>query len=545
MAMTALSLEDRVLSQQLLRAAETHPDSPFLTFGSATTTFGAFDAAVTRVANGLMACGLARQGKLAIFARNSFEFVAFWFGCARMGALYVPINTDYKGAVLQHQLAHAEVTHILIDPEFLGVLSDIVEELPLLKHVILTKATEVPAALAARTAVHLGSDLMNASARSISFTPGYADALAISFTSGTTGPSKGVLVDNAHVVAFALDWIRYLKFQPHERIYTPLPLFHAIGAWLGVVPSLLNRSHITVSPRFSASNYWDDVRAAKADVAHGIFSMIPILLKQPERAQDASQPARAFYVGNQNPAFEERFNCRIVEVYGATETGIVAGTDYGAERVQYSCGKPNTETFDLAVVDEHDQPVAAGVSGEIVLRPKKPFAMLKEYYRNPEATIETFRNLWFHTGDNGRLDADGNLFFIDRKKDTIRRRGENISSYEFAVNQHPAILESAAVAVTSKLGEDEVKIVIALKDGAALSASDFWLFCEEKLPRFWIPSLLEFRAELPKTGNHKIQKFLLKEPDVSSQLFARDARTGEIRDLSTPAGVECQQSKLA
>lgn len=545
--MTLLPLENRVLNQQLMRAAETHPDSPFLTFGSTTATFGAFDEVATRVANGLMACGLASQGKLAILARNSYEFVAFWFGCTRIGALYVPINTDYKGAVLQHQLAHAEVTHILIDPEFLGALAGIAEELPLLKHVILTKAAELPAALLARVTVHLGSDLMNDSARSVSFTSGYADALAISFTSGTTGPSKGVLVDNAHVVTFALDWIRYLKFQPHERIYTPLPLFHAIGAWLGVVPSLLNRSHITISPRFSASNYWDDVRAAKADVAHGIFSMIPILLKQPERSEDASQPARAFYVGNQNPAFEERFNCRIVEVYGATETGIVAGTDYGAERIQYSCGKPNNETFDLAVVDEHDQAVPAGASGEIVLRPKRPFSMLKEYYRNPEATIETFRNLWFHTGDNGRLDAEGNLFFIDRKKDTIRRRGENISSYEleFAVNQHPAILESAAVAVTSKLGEDEVKIVIALKDGAALSARDFWRFCEERLPRFWIPSLLEFRAELPKTGNHKIQKFLLRHPDASALLFERDARTGEIHEVSPPtlpAGSRPQQA---
>ncbi|KSV87250.1 AMP-binding protein [Sinorhizobium sp. GL28] len=529
--MSAPSLENRVLSQQLLDAAETHSDAPFLTFGAVTTTFGEFDQIATRVASGLMTTNLARHGKLAIFARNSLEFVAFWFGCARIGALYVPINTDYKGAILQHQLTHAEVTHILIDPEFLDALADVIADLPLLKHVIVTGSAELPTVVTAQATVHFSSDLMCESARTISFMPRYSDGLAISFTSGTTGPSKGVLVDNAHVVAFALDWMRYLNFQPHERIYTPLPLFHAIGAWLGVVPSLINRSHITISPRFSASNYWNDVRAARADVAHGIFSMIPILMKQPERPEDASQPARAFYVGNQNPAFEERFKCRIVEVYGATETGIVAGTDYGAERVRHSCGKPNAETFEVAVMDEHDQIVPAGISGEIVVRPKRSFSMLREYYRNPEATIATFRNLWFHTGDNGRFDTEGNLFFIDRKKDTIRKRGENISSYEleFAVNQHPAILESAAVAVTSELGEDDVKMVVVLKEGATLSAPDFWLFCEEKLPRFWIPTLLEFRTELPKTGNHKVQKFLLKKFAGASLSYVRDARTGEIR----------------
>jgi carnitine-CoA ligase len=261
--------------------------------------------------------------------------------------------------------------------------------------------------------------------------------------------------------------------------------------------------------------------------------MLPILLKQPVRSEDASQPARAYYIGNQNPEFEERFKCRVVEVYGATESGIVTGFDYDSRRIPKSCGRPNCETFDVAIFNDHDEPVPTGQVGEIVIRPRKPYSMLKEYYGRSSATIEAFRNLWFHTGDNGKLDQDGNLYFIDRKKDAIRRRGENISSYELelAINKHPAILECAAIPVSSGLGEDEVKIVVVLKENVRLSAQELWAFCEEALPRFWIPSFVEFRDHMPKTASHKIQKYLLKECAESHALFERDWKTGEIREI--------------
>lgn len=531
--MRTIELEERVVSDQLRRLAESSPDSPFVRFPTEALSYGDFHLRTNRLANSLSSNGLSTLGKIAIFARNSLEFVETWFAAAKLGALYVPINTEYKGEVLRYQLDNSEATHIVIDPEFLPHLDAVIESLPLLKFVILTKASEVPDRIRRHASVFMAADLRDGSERDPGIKVRYDHPHAISFTSGTTGPSKGVLAVNAHVVTFALDWIRYLNFQAHEAIFTPLPLFHAIAAWLGVVPAMLSGARITVSPRFSASTYWDDVRAAEADVAHGIFSMIPILMKQPARSDDSKQPARAYYIGNHDPAFEERFKCRIVEVYGATETGIVTGTNYSATRVPKSCGKPNLETFDVAVVNDRDEAVAPGEVGEIVVRPKRPFSMLQEYYRKPEATVEAFRNLWFHTGDNGRMDKDGNVFFTDRKKDSIRRRGENISSYEleFAVNRHPAVLECAAVPVTSELGEDEVKIVVVLKDGESVSAESFWSYCEEALPRFWIPRFLEFRTALPKTANHKIQKYLLKDRTDDQRLFVRDWKTREIREL--------------
>jgi crotonobetaine/carnitine-CoA ligase len=254
-----------------------------------------------------------------------------------------------------------------------------------------------------------------------------------------------------------MDWLRAVQFPEGGAIYSPLPLFHAIAAWLGVVPAMLSGGRIALAERFSASAFWDEVRRYGADVAHGVFAMVPILLKQPERPDDADQPARIFYTGRRDDAFERRFNCMPVEVYGSTETGIVTMTPAGEEPRMNSSGKPNGESFEVMIADDDDEPVATGQVGEILVRSRQPFAMFNEYYGMPDATVRAFRNQWFHTGDYARADRDGNIFFADRKKDAIRRRGENISSYEVesAVLRHPAVLECAAVAVKSEVSEDD------------------------------------------------------------------------------------------
>ncbi|TDP45584.1 AMP-binding protein [Zavarzinia compransoris] len=527
--MLALASEERVVGTLLHRAAERFGDRTFLQFGDACIGFGAFDDQASQVGNGLIGRGLDRGGKVAIFMRNSLEFLQAWFGAARIGALYVPINTDYKGEILRYQLDKADVTHIIIGTEFVGRLAAVVAGLPELRHVIIagpwpeTGLEDAVAALAGHVALHDFAAVLDAPAADPGIAVAHGDPHAISFTSGTTGPSKGVLATNGHVISFARDWTRATAFREGEAIFTPLPLFHAIGAWLGVLPAMLMGGRIAIVPKFSASTYWDEVRRYKADIAHGIFSMIPILLKQPARPDDADQPARAFYIGPQNVEFERRFNCRIVEVFGATENGIVTMSDYHGERRPGSCGRPNTETFEVIIADENDEPVPPRRQGEILIRPRRPHSMMKEYYNAPEATVEAFRNLWFHTGDNAWQDEDGYVYFLDRKKDAIRRRGENISSYELeaVVNLHPAILECAAVAVASELGEDEVKLVVVLRQGESLPAADLWAYCEEKMPRFWVPRFIEFRREMPKTANQKIQKYVLRDRTPDSDLHDR------------------------
>ena len=530
--MLQLGPRDYILPHMLRTAAERFGDRPFVAFPDRARTYTQADDAASRVAHGLSALGVAKGSKVAIMAVNALGFVDAWLGAARAGAVYVPSNTDYKGDILRYQLGKADVTHIVIDPAFLDRLAAVAPDLPQLQHVILTAPmADAPARLCAAPVSTLDA-LLASPPQAPAVELDATDPLAISFTSGTTGPSKGVLASHGHVVTFARDWIAACDFGAGQAIYSCLPLFHAVAAWLGVVPAMINGGRITFGPRFSPATYWDEVRRANADLAHGIFSMVPILLKQPPRPDDAEQPARKFYFAQANEAFEARFNCRIIEVYGATETGIVTATPSGAPRKLLSCGKPNTETFDMIIANERDEPVPAGTVGEILVRPKKPFAMLTAYYNNPEATVEAFRNLWFHTGDNARMDEDGYVFFVDRKKDAIRRRGENISSSEVeaTLNRHPAILECAVVAEPSEMGEDEVKAVVVLRPGASATAEELWAFCEAEMPRFWVPRRIEFRTEMPKTPSQKIQKYLLRSGEGQGDVHERPSARSKSRE---------------
>lgn len=522
--MLALSPQDYVLPHILQRAAERFCDRPFVAFPGAARTYAEADRAASSVANGLAGLGVGKGSKVAVMAVNSLGFVDAWFGAARAGAVYVPINTDYKGDILRYQLGKADATHIVIDPPFLERLEVVAKDLPQLAHVVLSGPMPgAPARIASGAVVSSLEDLLAAPPKGPPVQIGAIDPLAISFTSGTTGPSKGVLASHSHVTTFALDWIKACEFGAGQSIYSCLPLFHAVASWLGVLPAMLVGGRITFGPRFSPSTYWDEVRRAKADLAHGIFSMVPILLKQPARSDDADQPARKFYFAQVNEAFETRFNCRIIEVYGATETGIVTATPAGSERRPLSCGKANTDTFEVMIANDRDEPVPPGEVGEILVRPRRPFAMLSAYYNNPEATAEAFRNLWFHTGDNARADADGYIYFVDRKKDAIRRRGENISSSEVegVLNKHPAVLECAVVAAPSEMGEDEVKVVVVLRPGATADAEELWAFCDAHMPRFWVPRFIEFRAEMPKTPSQKIQKYLLRSGEGQGAVHER------------------------
>ena len=511
MPTSALPLHERTLTGVWTRAVAAVPDKVFVRWADNSLSYAAFDALSNRVANGLASLGVGKGDKVALMLGNSVEFLAGWFGTVKLGAVYVPINTDYKGDILRHQLDRADVTHILIEADYLARLTAVTGALPQLRAAIVVRGpsqVETPASFA----IYGYEDLLAASDRSRNVEVHYTDPLAISFTSGTTGPSKGVLASHCHVMSFALDWIEACGFREDDRLYSCLPMFHAIATWLGVIPTVIRQTTTAFADRFSASRFWDDVRTFDATVVHGIFAMVPILLKQPPRTDDATVPARLFYIGQRNAEFEQRFGCRIVEVYGATETGIVTYTPLDVLGPPGSCGRPNARTYDLALLDDDDNVLPAGTAGEICVRPRQPHSMFQGYYGMADETVAAWRNLWFHTGDNARADADGWLYFVDRKKDAIRRRGENISSYELeaVVNGDPRVLECAAVAHPAELGEDDVRMVIVAQPGAGLSAADIWTLCEDRMPRFWIPRYVEFRDALPKTPNGKVQKYLLR-----------------------------------
>jgi len=529
---TPLPRSQRVLTEVLDAAVRAHPQRVFLQFGERAVSYAEFDDLAARAAAGLRAAGMQAGARLAILTRNCLEFVVAWFGAAKAGLIYVPLNTEYKGAVLAWQLKLSGASHIVTEAAYVERLAAIAAETPGLRQIFLLGGGAAQVQSQPFVISHF-DDLLAFPPLVDAPKQAHSDALALSFTSGTSGPSKGVLGTHCHVITFAQDWMRSVGFQPGSAIYTPLPLFHAIAAWLGVVPALLAGGRITIAERFSASGYWDDVRRSQADVVHGVFSMVPMLMKQPPRADDADQPAQRLYLAKYDEAFEARFNCRPIEVFGSTETGIVTMTPPGEKAPAGSCGKLNRETFEMIIADGDDEPVACGVVGEILVRARQPFGMFNEYYGAPTETVAAWRNQWFHTGDNARADADGWIYFTDRKKDAIRRRGENISSWEVesVLLRHEAVLECAIVAVSSEVGEDDVKAVIVPRPGMSPEPVDIWKFCDEQMPRFWVPRFIEFRAELPKTPNHKVQKHLLRAAhgEAGTQVHERQPPAAPLR----------------
>jgi crotonobetaine/carnitine-CoA ligase len=321
------------------------------------------------------------------------------------------------------------------------------------------------------------------------------------------------MVPHALALTCAIDSMKFMAYEPDETIYCPLPLYHAAGLWDGMMMALITGSTIAVVERFSASRFWDDVRAFGATHAMGVFDMLTILLNRPPSPDDRNHPLRRFYMGKSglDAAFFERFGVRSVETYTSTEVGIGTASPFGEWRVG-SCGQVNDDRHDVVIVDDQDREVGPGVPGEIVVRPRQPHVITGGYYNFPEATAQAFRNLWFHTGDRAYRDEDGYFYFVERMKDAIRRGGESISAFEVeqAVNAHAGVLESAAIAVASELAEDELKIAVVARPGERLEPAEVVEHCREHLPRFMVPRYVEIVDELPRTGTGKIAKHVLR-----------------------------------
>jgi len=524
--METIDCGDRTIPFFVRRLARETPQQPVLHVAGHAITCAQLDDATSQFANFMISLGLEPGEKAAIMMPNCAEFVVAWFGISKAGGVYVPINTEYRGAILQYQLLKADVACVVVDAEYLHCIEEVAAELPLLRQVIVHGPCGASVAgLPARSFFEAKSFPVTDPRIALK----HSDPHAISYTSGTTGPSKGVLASHSHVITFALDWIRCCEFTREDRLYTGMPLFHALGAWLGVLTTVMAGAQMLLVPRFSASRYWDDVREFDATIGHGIFSVVPILLKQPERPDDRQHRMTRFYLGQENRAFEERFGCRVIEPYGQTETGFLTYTPLQEQRRPGSCGRTNALNFEVKIVDGNDEDCAPGVVGEVVARPTHPYAMMSEYHNDKAATVEAFRNLWFHTGDFARRDEDGYFYYVDRKKDAIRRRGQNISSFEleYAMNQHPKVLESAALAVPSAMGEDEVMLVVVPRDGQSLDPQELWSYCDGRMPKFWCPRFLEIRAEMPKTPTQKIQKYLLRQDRADAVIHDREAKMRE------------------
>ncbi len=510
-------LEDRVIGTLLRDAAERYGDAPYLLFADDVYSYVDSERITGEYARGLLAYGVGRGDNVAVMMENCPEFLWAGYGLGRIGAVGVPINTAAKGALLRHYVDDAECRHLIVDREYLPVVEAALGGFERFALVVVREhgaAHPLPPGAISVPALH-GSGIEAAGDLP---TVAFTDPWYIMFTSGTTGPSKGVVCPHAQPQGVGRRLAQAWDLDPSDRLYTFLPLFHANALWYSSLTALWAGASVALAPRFSASAFWTDVHRFGATQFNAMMSVTNILQKQEPSALEQDNPLRQGFVvplPEDRRALEQRWDLQLSHCFAMTELGpaavLIPGTGYDKGS---PAGTLDPEYIDIQVVDELDRPVPAGTPGEIVARTVEPWNTMLGYYKRPEATADALRNQWFHTGDRGILDADGYLYFLDRIKDVIRRRCENISAQEIEriLQQDARILECAAIPVPSELGEDDVGLYVARSaTGADLTEEDVVRLAAAELPYFMVPRYVAFLDQLPRTDTFKIAKYVLRD----------------------------------
>jgi carnitine-CoA ligase len=530
--MTTLRVTDRTtwtLPALIRLRAEQHPDRPYATFGldGRSFTYGEWDVETDAVAAGLARLGVGKGDAVLEMMRNRAELPLVRFGANKLGAVEVPVNVDYRGYLLEHVFNTVRARVLVTESD---LLDDVAASLGRLEHLttIVVVGDDVPS-LPGIHVVPYAELLETGTPPVVDVHPG--DVASVQFTSGTSGPSKGAQIPHAHSHLLAELNGELLGTDADSVIFTELPLFH-VNAQMSMLTTLIHGGRVAIEPRFSATEWLDRLRRHGGTHTPLLGVMLAFLLKLPERPDDAENPLRVVWAVPRLAEVMELFMARfgveeMLTSYGCTEIGMPVQGHWGTPA--HVTGRVVEEFYELKIVDpETGDPVAPGQVGEVVTRNKLPWCVTRGYLGMPERTVEAYRDCWFHTGDAARIDEDGWFTFMDRIKDRIRRRGENVASadVEHVLNEHDGIAESAVIAVKSEEagGEDEIKACIVLSStgtGGGLDVERVWAWCDERLPHFAVPRYVEFLEALPKTPTEKVRKNLLREDGVTAGTFDR------------------------
>jgi crotonobetaine/carnitine-CoA ligase len=503
------------------RAAE-HPDRLFLWCGDDRRSYGEVDAASDGIAGGLAELGIGSGDRIAVLSQNRVEFLELFFACAKLGAVIVPTNVFLKGDFLHYQLRDCEAETLVLDGPGAAAAAEVAPELPALKRVIalddeaMSGFETIPYAQLSQVSAAPDAGVVAGS------------LLSIMYTSGTTGMPKGCMLAHGWYVNGARAGTDMMGYGADDVLYTALPLFHAWAQGM-VMGALLHGLTAVVDPVFSASGVLQRLAETNATTFAGVGAMGMAMLATPESNDDRAHRLRAAlmipFPPEQQARLEQRFGARVLaQLYGQTECGAISYGRPGDPGDPASVGRPGINV-EVRVVDDDDREILAGEVGEIVVRPKAPHALYLGYWRKPEATVEAWRNLWHHTGDYGRIGEAGSLFFVDRKKDALRRRGENVSSIEVeqAICAHPKIAEAAVHAVPSPMTEDDIKACLVLAPGEQVSPEELFAFFRDRLPYFAIPRYVEIVDELPRNATMRVMKHVLRDKGVTEGTWDLEA----------------------
>ena len=525
----SLGEQDTVIAA-LDRAVAAHPDRVLLDFSGELYTYREVDQLSTRLANSLAALGIQPGQTVVTMLDNNIDAVISWLAINKLCAVSVPVNTALRGEFLRHQIADASAPLVICEADYVERIGALAAQLPDVKLVLQRGSAGASSCGGLQLApldLHRGTDDTPLARK-----PNPWDLACLMYTSGTTGPSKGCMISYNFQCNLARLQLRSGPATADDITITPLPLYHQNALVVGIISNILVGARVAFVPRFSVSNFWPEVERSGATIASILGGMGGLLANAP----DSDAAKRCFgqiHTVRGNPFTEEsktiwreRFGAKLVggNGYGLTEACVITSLPAGEYAAPGSSGK-RVPDFDVRIVDDLDRELPANTPGEIVCRPLRPDIMFMGYWRRPEETLKLMRNMWFHTGDIGKFDDDGYFYFVDRKKDYLRRRGENISSFEMetAFSAHPDIAEVAVHAVPSDKGEDDVKITAILNPGSALTAEALFHWATDAVPYYALPRYIEFRDTLPKNPQGRILKYQLRDEGKTANTWDLEA----------------------
>lgn len=535
-----------VLPHILEHQARARADRPFLSWtdeGKA-WSFAEVNAHVNRIAHGLTAMGVRKGDMVAILLPNCLEFVFTWFALAKIGAVEVAVSDAYTGRFLAHPFQLSKARVLVSNAELVERIAPIAGDVPDLKSIVLVDSdSEIGrvSELIPQCDIRSFEALVSENRENPGVAVDAGDPVAVLMTSGTTGPSKGVVMRHSQMYFFAEEDVQLTRLTEDDVYMTGFPLFHGNAQFLTVYPCLIAGAHCVLYKRFSASDWSGRARRSGATVTNLLGATMSFILDKEPAEDDLKHKIRCIYAAPLAPELAGRFTERFgvsdfVDGFGQTEISNIFMTPPGVPKPDRASGVLVDQWFEAQLVDpETGDPVPQGKQGELWVRPKVPGIVAYEYLGMPERTVEAWRDLWFHTGDAMKMDENGWYYFVDRVKDALRRRGENISSFEVeeAINIHPAVAQSAVVGVRAdeEAGEDEVMAFVILLPGATASYEEIAVHCERELPDFMVPRYLEIVDEFPLTATEKIRKKDLRERGVGPDTWDRLASGSDKRRI--------------
>jgi crotonobetaine/carnitine-CoA ligase len=513
----------------LRHALDIHPDRRFLDFTGEAYTYAEVWTRATALARGLREAGVRPGDVVVSMLDNNLDAVLTWFASNLVGGIWASINTALKGESLRHVVGDTGTSTVICEPDFVSRFELVQDDLPGVR-LLHRGRLEVPEGL------KLECDALDAHRLDGPdegwITPAPTDTTCLVYTGGTTGPSKGGIFSHAYVANLAHRTNEALERTAEDVNWSPLPLFHLNLPSCTILGAMLVGGSASIYPRFSVSGFWPDVLRSGATVVNLVGAMPAMLARMDDTPEmlAARGQIRALWAVPISPEdqaiWRDRFGVRAVGAnsYGLGEAVPITCYPVGAEVPAGSSGKRNEEDFDVRIFDDEDNELAPGEVGEVVVRPRRPNVMVDGYWGRPETMAAMSRNLWYHTGDLGRFDEDGFFYFVDRKKDYLRRRGENISSQEQEATyvQHPAIAEVAVHAVLSEFAEDDLKVTAVLAPGASLTPEALFTWALDRVPYFALPRYIEFRTELPKSEFNRVLKYQLRDEGRTPTTWDRE-----------------------